>query len=334
MDLISIENMSISLGCHLWESTVKLSHQPESRGGLCDYSHTRLLWSTINPADYISRHLSKCKMATSRQGKVAEEFVDYLVQTSTPNALKLEDIQSATQRDQTLQAVIEAIQTGNWHKPGKRQGINPAVYNAMEKVKDELTVCLTYDIILRGTRIVIPEDMQKHVVDLAHEGHQGIVKTKALLREKVWFAGINDLTEKKVKSCIMCQAAMPDVRPEPLKMSPLPDTVWQEVSVVFKELSTGGYLLVITDNYSRYPVVDVVRSVSAAVVIPHMDKIFAEYGVPVVVKSDNGPPFNGSDFKQFADTLGFRHRKITPLWPRSNGEVERLLRTLKKVIEN
>ena len=286
-----------------------------------------------NPADYISRHPSKCKMATSRQGKVAEEFVDYLVQTSTPNALKLEDIQSATQKDQTLQAVIEAIQTGNWHKPGKRQRINTVVYNAMEKVKDELTVCLTYDIILRGTRIVIPEDMQKHVVDLAHEGHQGIVKTKALLREKVWFAGINDLTEKKVKSCITCQAATPDVRREPLKMSPLPDTVWQEVSVDFKELSTGGYLLVITDDYSRYPVVDVVRSVSAAVVIPHMDKIFAEYGVPVVVKSDNGPPFNGRDFKQFADTLGFRHRKITPLWPRSNGEVERFMRTLKKVIE-
>ena len=63
---------------------------------------------------------------------VAEEFVDYLVQTSTPNALKLEDIQSATQRDPTLRAVIEAIQTGNWHKPGKRQGINTAVYNAIQ----------------------------------------------------------------------------------------------------------------------------------------------------------------------------------------------------------
>ena len=203
----------------------------------------------------------------------------------------------------------------------------------MERVKDELAICLTYSIILRGTRIVIPEEMQKQVVDLAHEGHQGIVKTKALLRQKVWFVGINDLTEKKVKSCIACQATTPDARREPVKMSQLPSTVWQEVSVDFKELSTGGYLLVITDDYSRYPVADVVHSTSAAVVIPHMDKIFAEYGVPIIVKSDNGPPFNGSDFKQFADTLGFRHRKITPLWPRSNRKVERFMRTLKKTIE-
>lgn len=159
------------------------------------------------------------------------------------------------------------------------------------------------------------------------------MKTKALLREKVWFAGIDDLTEKKVKSCLACQAATPETKREPLKMSPLPDTAWQEISVDFKELSTGGYLLVVTDDYSRYPVVDVVRTTAAAVVIPHLDKIFAQYGVPVVVKSDNGPPFNGNDFKQFANTLGFRHRKITPLWPRSNGEVERFMRTLKKTIE-
>ena len=33
----------------------------------------------------------------------------------------------------------------------------------------------------------------------AHEGHQGIAKTKALLRKKVWFPGIDSAVEKKVK---------------------------------------------------------------------------------------------------------------------------------------
>ena len=110
-----------------------------------------------NPADYISRHPSKHTPATSRQEKVADEFVNYLVQTSTPNALKLQDVEPATKRDQTLQAVAEAIQMGNWFEPGKRLDVNSTVYNAMEKIKDELTVCSTYSIILRGTRIVIPK---------------------------------------------------------------------------------------------------------------------------------------------------------------------------------
>ena len=38
-----------------------------------------------------------------------------------------------------------------------------------------------------------------------------------------------------------------------------------------------------------------------------------------VVKSDNGPPFNGYEFAQFADYLGFKHSKVTPLWPEVNG---------------
>lgn len=35
-------------------------------------------------------------------------------------------------------------------------------------------------------------------------------------------------------------------------MSPLPKTAWKEVSVDFKKLSTGRYMLVNTDDYSRY----------------------------------------------------------------------------------
>lgn len=40
---------------------------------------------------------------------------------------------------------------------------------------------------------------------------------------------------------------------QPLQMSPLPDGPWEEGSVDFKELTREGYLLVIYDDYSRYP---------------------------------------------------------------------------------
>ena len=177
---------------------------------------------------------------------------------------------------------------------------------------------------------MILHQLQQHVVDLAHEGHQGIVEMKALLRDKVWFPGIDQMTEKKVKSCLVCQASTPVMQCEPLEMSPLSSSARQEVSIDFKDLSSKGYLLVITDDYSRFPVVDVVQSTSTRVVITRLDKIFAEFGIPEVIRSDNGPLFNRRDFKNFAKTLGFEHQKITSLWPRSNGEVERFMQTIKK----
>ena len=78
------------------------------------------------------------------------------------------------------------------------------------------------DIILRGLRIVILSFLRAHVVNLAHEGHQGLVKTKALLHEKVWFPKIYELTEHLVKSCIPCQSAVQHHPREPLQMSKLP----------------------------------------------------------------------------------------------------------------
>jgi hypothetical protein len=60
--------------------------------------------------------------------------------------------------------------------------------------------------LLKDTRIVIRHSLTEKIIDIAHQGHQGIVKTKALLREKVWFPGIDKAVERKITNCIPCQA--------------------------------------------------------------------------------------------------------------------------------
>ncbi|GFN99204.1 Gag-Pol protein [Plakobranchus ocellatus] len=61
--------------------------------------------------------------------------------------------------------------------------------STFKTLKDELSA---HDgVILRQIRIVIPEVLQKQVVKLAHASHQGVVRTKQLIREKVWFPGID-----------------------------------------------------------------------------------------------------------------------------------------------
>ena len=118
------------------------------------------------------RYQAKHGAETSRQQKVAEEYVSYLPTSSTPKALKTQEIETVTQDDATFQAVAEDIVKGSWHHEIKRLCVDAVEFRLLEKVKDELTVSESGNLILRGTRIVVPKSIQDHVVNLANERHQ------------------------------------------------------------------------------------------------------------------------------------------------------------------
>ena len=89
----------------------------------------------------------------------------------------------------------------------------------------------------------------------------------------------------------------------------------------------GQYLLVLTNDYSRFPIVEVISSTPTSTVIPRIDKSFPEYGISDILPTDNGSPFNSRDFANLAQHLGFRHWKITHYWSRANGNVQRFTGT-------
>ena len=99
-------------------------------------------------------------------------------------------------------------------------------------------------------------------------------------------------------------------------------------------LPLGDYILEIIDEYSRWAEVEIVRSTSAESTIPRLEKIFSAYGVPYVMTTDNGPPFNGIEIKSFASYLDIKHRRITPLWPQANSHVETFNRRLRKLVQS
>ncbi|CAB4039610.1 Hypothetical predicted protein [Paramuricea clavata] len=104
-----------------------------------------------------------------------EEYICYVAMYTVPKAMTLEEIISATQSDPTLQAVKVCLQSGTWHTSKHLfPNANHNDLNSFEKLKTELTEP-SAGLMLRGIRYVIP---QTRSVQLAHEGHQGILKTK------------------------------------------------------------------------------------------------------------------------------------------------------------
>ena len=168
-------------------------------------------------------------------------------------------------------------------------------------------------------------------MQLAHQGHQGVTKKKSLIREKVWFPGIDKMVEDRVKRCLPCQSTTTKTTREPLQMTNI-TRPGEEVSVDFVDVGNGQYLLIVVDDFSRYPEVELISSLTAKVDIHKSEGLFARWGTPKIVKSDNGSPFQSAEFANYALLSGFNHRRVTPLWPEANGEAERFVKTIKKAI--
>ncbi|UYV62103.1 Dscam, partial [Cordylochernes scorpioides] len=110
----------------------------------------------------------------------------------------------------------------------------------------------------------------------------------------------------------------------------LPNCPWEKVGVDLFTLKGQNYL-VIADYYSRYPEIARLEDMTSASIIVHCKSIFARHGIPLEVRSDNGPQF-GSLFKEFAHEYGFTHVTSSPRYPQSNGFIESFVKIVKERI--
>jgi transposase InsO family protein len=278
-----------------------------------------------NGADYLSRHAVPLSNSDANSSNRREAVVHALVQYAVPKAMSLEEVCEETEKDEELTKLIPLIQHGEMRKV--KEDMQLQQYH---QVFPELSVA--EGVVMRGHQILIPKSLRERVLDICHEAHLGIVKSKQLLRTKVWFPGIDRSMERKVAGCIPCQASVRSKQRNPLQMTVLPQGPWRKVAADFcGPFPNGELLLVVIDEASRYPVVETVKSTSASEVTLVLDKILAAYGIPEHIKSDNGPPFNSQAFKEFCREKGMQHHRVTPVWPEANGLAENFMKNIGKV---
>ena len=140
--------------------------------------------------------------------------------------------------------------------------------------------------------------------------------------------------ERMCRSCHSCQVVGQYSPPEPMQRTEPPTGPWQDLAAdLMGPLPTGESLLVVVDYYSRYYEVVVMQSTVTSKIIMALKEIFARFGNPYSLKTDNGPQFVSREFEEFLHECGIEHRRSPPLWPQANGEVERQNRSLLKALK-
>ncbi len=92
------------------------------------------------------------------------------------------------------------------------------------------------------------------------------------------------------------------------------------------------YVFVYVDVLSKYAVIRSLADKSMATVASEIWKVFADYGVPKVLQSDNGSEFVNALVAELVALYGVQHRRIQAYTPRANGQVERTNRSILEVL--
>lgn len=233
-------------------------------------------------------------------------------------------IAKETQHDEFLQQILSFMKTG-W--PKKLSQRFKDIYSNHQDL-EELDGCLIFQ-----DRIAIPTKLQNSVLKLLHRNHSGITKFKQLARRSVYWFGINSDIESFVKHCRVC-SQMAVVAKNSTQTSWIPtNRPFSRIHADFFYFQQKLFLVVV-DSHSKWLEVDYMRyGTDATKVKSKFMAIFARFGLPDVIVTDGGPPFNSKYLIDFWSQQGIQVLKSPPYHPSSNGQAERMVRTVKEVLK-
>ena len=277
---------------------------------------------------YVADALSRAYIDSEPDRELIDD-VEIMVHSVTKNfpasTGRLEQIRSATADDVTLQRLLQVVMNG-W--PESRTAV-PEDVRPYWNMRDEMSA--DDGLVFAGERIVIPESMRSDMLEVLHEPHMGMEKTKSRARSAIFWPGMSKAIEDTVSRCKTCLQFARSNQKEPMIAHKIPDGPFRKVAMDIMSFKGRDYLVVV-DYYSKYPELALLENKTSECVISHVKSISARHGIPEEIVADN-QPFGSYNFRQFAENWGITVTTSSPTYAQSNGQAERAVQTLKSLLK-
>lgn len=185
-------------------------------------------------------------------------------------------------------------------------------------------------------RMVIPKAMQTQIIRKVHEqGHFGVNKTETLVRADYWIPNLRAKVESVVANCVACILAEKKQGKQECFLNPIEkgtvplDTFHiDHLGPLPSTKKSYNHIFVIVDAFSKFIWLYATKSTGAAEVVNRLKKQSSIFGNPRRIISDRGSAFTSREFEEYCQMENVQHVLTTTGIPRSNGQVERVNRTL------
>lgn len=197
------------------------------------------------------------------------------------------------------------------------------------KIKDELH--FEDGVLFKNSRIVIPTELQSKILNMIHGSHFGIEKTLAYARERFFWPDMSVQVKNVVRDCRICEQFMRNNQKEPLHQDEIPKYPWETVAIDLFEYAGKDFVSMI-DAYSGFLVCRQLLNKTSRHIIEVFHHVFAYYGYPTRIRSDNSP-FGSREFDDFANDVNLRFDFSSPRYAQSNGLAEKGVAIAKNVVK-
>ena len=174
--------------------------------------------------------------------------------------------------------------------------------------------------------------MRQKVKEKIHRAHIGIQDCLRRAREVVYWPSMNQEITGYIEHCDTCNMFAYHPQREPVIIHDVPERTWQKVGCHIFILDEEDFLCTV-DYYSGYFEVDHLERKTAKSIITRLKRHFSNHGIPNLFQSDNGPPFESQEFRDFAAAYEFEVVTSSPNYPQSNGRVENAVKTAKQLMK-
>lgn len=189
-------------------------------------------------------------------------------------------------------------------------------------------------------KIIPPESERVALIQKEHAlGHFGIQSVyKSLYKKNYWWPEMRLQIQNEISNCDPCTrftVVKSGFNPSSYITAGGP---WEHIQIdtsVHLPPSPNGYtcLLVVIDVFTGYVLLRPMKTTTAEIVANELWNIFAAFGLPKILQSDNGPEFTNDVLRALVKLCGIEHRFISPYNPRCDGKVERSIGTVMGIIK-
>ena len=167
--------------------------------------------------------------------------------------------------------------------------------------------------------------------------HPGVTRLAHFIRTRNLPYSMEEV-KRIVGSCHTCAKLKPTYTLIPSDQTLIKSTrPFERLSVDFKgplpSVTKNRYMLTIVDEYSRFPFAYPCPDMTSSTVIRCFSQLFAIFGMPNFIHSDQGTSFMSSELKNYLTEKGVATSRTTPYNPEGNGQCERYNGIIWKTVQ-